>query len=208
MVRLNDIYKNFLKRMIDIVISFTILLIMSPFLGLIIICLFVFNQKHVFFIQLRPGKNSKIFNLIKLKTMNEATDINGVLLPDELRISKIGGFIRKYSLDELPQLINVLKGDMSLIGPRPLLVQYLDIYNDFEKRRHEVKPGITGWAQINGRNNISWHEKFILDVWYVDNIGFWVDLKIFFLTIYKIVQAKNINNKGHATMPYFERKKN
>lgn len=170
---------------------------------MVTIGLYLVNQGKPFFFQARPGKNGKVFKIIKFKTMNDLKDQNGNLLSDELRLTKIGTFVRKTSLDEMPQLINVLKGDMSLIGPRPLLTQYLHLYNDFQNRRHEVKPGITGWAQVNGRNAISWDKKFELDVWYVDNISFVVDIKILFLTIIKVLKSDGINPDNQSlTEPF------
>ncbi len=166
------------------------------------------NQGKPFFFQRRPGKNGKIFSIIKFKTMNDKKDAEGKLLPDGERLTKIGIFVRKTSLDEIPQLINVVKGDMSLIGPRPLLVQYLTIYNTHQKRRHEVKPGITGWAQVNGRNAISWKQKFDFDVWYVDHISFLLDLKIIFMTIKKVFIREGINQQGEATMEFFTNNEN
>jgi lipopolysaccharide/colanic/teichoic acid biosynthesis glycosyltransferase len=162
----------------------------------------------VFFTQQRPGKDEVVFKLLKFKTMNDQRDAKGDLLPDAERLTAIGKFIRKTSLDELPQLWNVLKGDMSLVGPRPLLVQYLPLYTDEQKRRHLVKPGITGWAQVNGRNAISWEEKFKLDVWYVDNVSFFLDVKILFLTIKKVFVREGISAQGHATMDFFKGNQN
>lgn len=198
-------YKSFLKRLIDFLFSTTILLIASPVLILFSVLLYFF-QSDVFFVQDRPGEDEKIFRIIKFKTMNDRMDEKGNLLPDAQRLTKIGSIIRKFSLDEIPQLFNVLKGDMSLVGPRPLLVQYLPLYTVQQKRRHEVKPGITGWAQINGRNSISWRDKFKLDVWYVDNQSFWLDLKILFLTIKKIVVADGVNQTSDTTMEAFNGK--
>ncbi|PLK42248.1 sugar transferase [Emticicia sp. TH156] len=185
-------YRFFFKRFFDIFFSFFGLLIFSPVFLVITVCLYFVNEGKPFFFQKRPGKNGKIFSIIKFKSMNEKKDANGRLLPDEQRLTGIGKFIRNASLDEIPQLINVLKGDMSLIGPRPLLERYLDYYNDFEKRRHEVRPGITGWAQINGRNAISWHRKFELDVYYVDHLSLWFDIKILFKTIKKVLSSDDI----------------
>lgn len=196
-------YKYFLKRIIDLVGSLLILIIMLPVIIMVTIGLYLVNQGKPFFFQARPGKNGKVFKIIKFKTMNDLKDQNGNLLSDELRLTKIGTFVRKTSLDEMPQLINVFKGDMSLIGPRPLLTQYLHLYNDFQNRRHEVKPGITGWAQVNGRNAISWDKKFELDVWYVDNISFVVDIKILFLTIIKVLKSDGINPDNQSlTEPF------
>ena len=176
-------YQIYFKRLIDIIASFCGLLIFSPILIIVSLCLCFSNNGKPFFFQNRPGKNGKVFKIIKFKTMNDRKGKDGNLLSDAERLTKVGSFVRKTSLDEIPQLINVLIGDMSLIGPRPLLVQYLDLYNDFQKRRHEVRPGITGWAQVNGRNAISWKQKFDFDVWYVDHISFALDLRILLLTI-------------------------
>lgn len=178
---------------------------LSPVLILIWVGLKIANKEAgAFFCQERPGKDEKIFKVIKFKSMNDKSDNNGNLLSDAERLTKIGNFIRKTSLDELPQLLNVLKGDMSLIGPRPLLVKYLPLYNEEQKRRHNVRPGITGWAQVNGRNAISWEQKFEYDVWYVDNISFALDLKIVLLTIKKVFVREGISQDGQATMEYFK----
>jgi lipopolysaccharide/colanic/teichoic acid biosynthesis glycosyltransferase len=166
--------------------------------------LFIANQGQPFFLQKRPGKNGRIFTIIKFKTMNDKKDALGNLLSDEIRLTKIGKFVRKTSLDEIPQLLNVLKGDMSLIGPRPLLPDYLQLYSPFQNRRHEVNPGITGWAQINGRNAISWDQKFELDVWYVNNISFVLDCKIVYLTILKVFRAEGISSENSVTMDAFK----
>jgi len=196
-------YKLFLKRAIDFIVALVALVILSPFMIVIIIGLFFANQGRPFFFQKRPGKFGKVFSIVKFKTMTDKKDKNGVLLPDVERITNIGSFIRKYSLDEIPQLINVLKGDMSLIGPRPLLIEYLPLYNTKQSRRHHVKPGITGWAQVNGRNAINWQQKFELDVWYVDNYNLLLDLKIIFLTMYSVVKSENINESSHKTTQKF-----
>ncbi len=185
-------YKRFLKRLIDFFVALFVLVLFSPLIFLVIIGLYLFNGKKVFFTQRRPGKNGKIFTIYKFKTMNDQRDNDGRLLPDEARLTMIGRFIRSTSLDELPQLFNVLRGDMSLVGPRPLLEKYIPLYSKQQFRRHEVKPGITGWAQVNGRNNISWSKKFELDVWYVDNQSFLLDLKITFMTILKVIRRKDI----------------
>lgn len=198
-----QLYKSFFKRTLDIIIASSIIIVLSPFLLCFIILLTFLNKGQSFFIQKRPGKNAKIFRLVKFKTMNDKKDKDGNRLPDEKRLTGLGKFIRKTSLDELPQLINVIKGDMSLVGPRPLLVEYLPLYNEFQKRRHEVKPGITGWAQVNGRNAINWQKKFELDAWYVNNISFLLDLKIIFLTIKKVLKSEGINSKSSATMEKF-----
>ncbi len=197
-------YKKYLKRIIDFTVSLTAFIILSPFFILITVFLFFANSGKPFFLQKRPGKNEKIFKVVKFKTMNDKKDKNGNLLPDEKRLTKIGKFIRKTSLDEIPQLINVIKGDMSLIGPRPLLPEYLKLYDNFQKRRHEVKPGITGWAQVNGRNAISWEQKFEYDVWYVDNISFLLDLKILFLTLKKVIKSEGISSSTSVTAEKFK----
>lgn len=197
-------YKKFLKRFLDFLISATVLLIIWPILLLITIFLHFANRgAGAFFTQSRPGKNGKIFKVIKFKTMTDEKDVNGKLLPDAQRITKVGKFIRSTSLDELPQLINVFKGDMALIGPRPLLPEYLPLYSKEQARRHEVRPGITGWAQVHGRNAISWQEKFRLDVWYVDHCSLAVDLKIIWLTIMKVVKREGISSSTSETMEPF-----
>ncbi|MBZ4041968.1 sugar transferase [Flavobacterium hibisci] len=197
-------YNSFIKRMIDFVSSLFGLLLLSPILIIVTISLFFANQGKPFFFQLRPGKNGEIFKIIKFKTMNDKKDAGGNLLSDSERLTAVGSFVRKTSLDEIPQLLNVIKGDMSLIGPRPLLPQYLKLYSDFQKRRHEVKPGITGWAQVNGRNAISWEKKFEYDVWYVDNTSLMLDLKIFFLTVKKVFFREGINMQGQVTTEAFK----
>ncbi len=201
------IYKSIVKRFFDLLLSMAGLIVLFPVLLVVPLVLIIANGGYPFFIQPRPGKNSRVFKIIKFKTMNDKKDIHGDLLPDAERLTTFGKFIRKTSLDEIPQLINVLKGEMSLIGPRPLLVEYLDIYTDFQNRRHEVKPGITGWTQVNGRNSISWNEKFILDVWYVDNMSFLLDLKILWLTAYKVLKSEGINQANQATMEKFTKMK-
>jgi undecaprenyl phosphate N,N'-diacetylbacillosamine 1-phosphate transferase len=198
------LYRKYLKRLFDFILSLLALCVLMPFFLLTSIFLFFSNKGNPFFFQRRPGRNERIFLLVKFKTMNDLRDSNGELLPDEERITRIGKFIRKISLDEIPQLFNVLKGDMSLIGPRPLLVEYLPLYNSRQKRRHEARPGITGWAQVNGRNAISWEQKFEYDVWYVENINFLLDMKIIALTIKKTFTSEGISQKGHATMPVFK----
>ena len=180
------------------------LLILSPIFLFASLLLLVFNQGSIFFRQTRPGLNEKLFQVIKFKTMNDRKDAAGMLLPDEDRLTWIGKIIRSTSIDELPQLINVFKGDMSLIGPRPLLVEYLPLYSQQQKKRHEVRPGITGWAQVNGRNLVSWPERFEMDVWYVDNLSFLLDLKIIYLTVLNIVTAKGISGEGSVTMKKFK----
>ncbi len=173
---------------------------LSPLFAIVSIGLFLVNDGKPFFFQKRPGRNARVFSIIKFKTMNDRKDAAGNLLSDIERLTSAGKFVRKTSLDEIPQLLNVLKGDMSLVGPRPLLPEYLPLYSQTQKRRHEVKPGITGWAQVNGRNAISWEEKFKLDVWYVDNMSFWLDLKILWLTVRKVIVREGISQEGQATM--------
>ncbi len=198
------IYSNHLKRVFDIVLSFIALVCLLPILLLVSVWLHFANKgTGTFFFQDRPGKNGRIFRVVKFKTMTDECDASGKLLPDAQRLTRLGRFVRSTSIDELPQLWNVLCGDMSLIGPRPLLPQYLPLYNKEQSRRHEVRPGITGWAQCHGRNAISWTEKFKLDVWYVDNISLWTDLKIIFLTFKKVLVREGINEKGQATMEAF-----
>jgi len=200
-------YKHFFKRLIDFSFSLLALLIIWPFLLLIMVWLYFVNKgAGAFFFQERPGLNNKIFKVVKFKTMTDERDSDGKLLPDSVRLTKIGKFVRSTSIDELPQLINVLKGDMALIGPRPLLVQYLSLYSQKQARRHKVRPGITGWAQVNGRNAISWTKKFDLDVWYVDHCSFMLDLKIIFLTIKKVLVREGISEQGQATMEVFNGK--
>ena len=196
-------YRGVLKRMIDFFAALIGLLLFSPVIIVVSICLVFANNGTPFFFQVRPGKNARLFKIIKFKTMNDKKDKEGKLLPDYLRITKIGSFIRKTSLDEIPQLLNVLKGDMSLIGPRPLLPEYLPLYSAEQSRRHLVKPGITGWAQINGRNAISWEQKFKLDVWYVDHLSFLLDLKILLLTLKKVVVKEGISSTTSVTMEKF-----
>ena len=197
-------YERYIKRIIDFIIVFCVLLVIWPFLLVIIVLLLLFNEgAGAFFFQERPGKGGKIFRVIKFTTMTDECDADGQLLPDADRLTKVGRFVRSISIDELPQLINVLKGDMALIGPRPLLPQYLPLYSKEQARRHEVRPGITGWAQVNGRNAISWTKKFELDVWYVDHISFFLDLKIIFLTMRKVFMRDGINSENDATMEDF-----
>ncbi len=196
-------YRSFLKRVLDFFAAGIGLLLLSPVLLTVVVILLFANKGKPFFLQTRPGKNEKLFKIIKLKSMNDKKDEKGELLPYEQRITKIGAFVRKYSLDEIPQLFNVLKGDMSLIGPRPLLVQYLPLYNQQQKRRHDVKPGITGWAQVNGRNAISWKQKFEYDVWYVDNLSLLLDIKILFKTIKKVLIKEGVNSQVNLNMPVF-----
>ena len=186
-------YKCFFKRVLDILISGLVLLCIGWLLILIAICLAIANKgAGVFFLHERPGKDGKLFKVIKFKSMTDERDAEGNLLPNEQRVTKIGRFIRKFSIDELPQFINVFKGDMSLVGPRPLMTRYLELYSPEQARRHEVRPGITGWAQVNGRNSITWTEKFKLDVWYVDHVSLWVDIKIIFMTIKNVLLGKDV----------------
>ena len=197
-------YKHFFKRFWDLGISLMVLITISPILLIVTIWLHFANKgAGAFFFQERPGKNAKIFKIIKFKTMTDERDADGNLLPDEKRLTKVGKFVRSTSIDELPQLINVLKGDMALIGPRPLLVQYLPLYSKEQARRHEVRPGISGWAQCHGRNAISWTEKFKLDVWYVDHVSLMTDLKVIFITIKNVLMRKDINSATAATMEAF-----
>ena len=197
-------YQHFFKRLIDFTIVLIALLCIWPILLIITIWLHFANKgAGAFFTQERPGKNGKVFKVIKFKTMTDERDADGNLLPDADRLTKVGRFVRSTSIDELPQLFNVLKGDMALIGPRPLLPQYLPLYNKVQARRHNVRPGITGWAQVNGRNAISWTKKFELDVWYVDHLSFLLDLKIIFLTIKKVFVREGISQEGQATMEFF-----
>ncbi len=200
-------YKHFFKRVIDFTVVLCALLIIWPILLIITVWLHFANKgAGAFFLQERPGKDGRLFQVIKFKTMTDERDTNGNLLPDEARLTKVGKFVRSTSIDELPQLVNVLKGDMSLIGPRPLLPQYLPLYSKEQARRHEVRPGITGWAQCHGRNAISWTKKFELDVWYVDHCSFLLDLKIIFLTIKKVLVREGISQQGQATMEMFNGK--
>ena len=192
-------YKFFFKPLLDFVLSFLGLIISSPIFLVVFIALLFANKGKVFFLQNRPGKNEEIFKIIKFRTMNNKRDAHGNLLPDLERLTKIGKLVRKTSLDEIPQLINVLLGNMSLIGPRPLLPDYLPLYNDFQKKRHLIKPGITGWAQINGRNAVEWEKKFKFDVWYVENMSFFLDLQIMFLTLKKVLKLEGVNREGEAT---------
>ncbi len=201
-MRLNQ-YSSFGKPRLDVVLAVAALLLLFPFL--LLIALFVWRNlgSPILFRQQRPGLHGKPFTLLKFRTMTDARDADGNLLPDEKRLTRFGQFLRRTSLDELPELFNVLRGDMSLVGPRPLLMHYLDLYTPEQARRHEVKPGITGWAQINGRNALSWEEKFELDVWYVDHVSLWLDLKILALTVWKVLRREGISQEGHATMAQF-----
>jgi lipopolysaccharide/colanic/teichoic acid biosynthesis glycosyltransferase len=197
-------YQKIIKPLLDFSLAFIALLLLAPIFILVTFFLAIANNGKPFFIQTRPGKNEQLFNIIKFKTMNDKKDQNGNLLPDDKRLTTIGKIVRKTSLDEIPQLINVLKGEMSLIGPRPLLPEYLALYNSEQKKRHLVKPGITGWAQINGRNAISWEDKFKFDVWYVDNISFLTDINIIFKTIKKVLISEGISAEGNVTIGKFK----
>ena len=196
-------YKKYIKRIFDFLFSVTVFVLLLPLFVAITIFLCFANQGKPFFVQQRPGKDGRIFRVIKFKTMNDRRNEYGDLLPDAERLTPIGKFVRRTSLDEIPQLINVVRGDMSIVGPRPLLVEYLPLYNQQQRRRHEVRPGITGWAQVNGRNAISWQNKFELDVWYVDNISLILDTKILMLTIYKVFKSEGISSDTSVTMEKF-----
>lgn len=197
------VYSNFIKRVFDILVSLVILLVASPFMIIIAILLYVTNHRPVFFTQLRPGHHQKIFLLYKFRSMTDAIDEQGRLLPDDKRLTSLGKFIRKTSMDELPQLFNVLKGDMSIVGPRPLLVDYLSLYNDRQQQRHSVMPGITGWAQVNGRNAISWEQKLEYDAWYAERQSFMLDFKILLMTVRNVLLRKGISEEGHVTASPF-----
>ncbi len=196
-------YKRFFKRLIDIIVSLVLLIVTLPFTLVAGLLLAIANRGKVFFIQQRPGQHGKPFYIIKFKTMNDFKDANGVLLPDSIRLTPVGKLVRKTSIDELPQLVNVLKGDISLIGPRPLLMEYLPLYSPLQARRHDVKPGITGWAQVNGRNMTTWEKRFAYDLYYVENLSFGLDLRIFFITIFKILKLEGISGENSATMEKF-----
>lgn len=196
-------YSAFIKPIFDFLISISLIILLFPLLLFVIILLFITYQGNPFFTQQRPGKHSRNFKVIKFKTMNDSRNHEGFLLPDKDRLTQVGRILRLLSIDELPQLINVLKGDMSLVGPRPLLVKYLSLYTPVQARRHEVRPGITGWTQVNGRNSITWSKKFELDVWYVDNISFLLDVKILWLTLIKVFKREGINSANAATMEEF-----
>ncbi len=200
----NKLYRGFGKRLLDVVASAAALLVFSPVMLLIVLLQLFFHKGKVWFRQQRPGYQGRLFYILKFKTMSDTVDENGQLLPDVKRLTPWGSFLRKTSLDELPQLINILKGEMSLVGPRPLLVEYLERYNERQKRRHEVRPGVTGWAQVNGRNAISWDQKFELDVWYTEHVSLWLDLRILLRTVRKVLGTQEINHTGHATMPVFK----
>jgi len=197
-------YTGFLKRAFDFVVALFAIIILSPLIIAVYIVLFIVNRSAPFFFQDRPGKDEKRIRIIKFKSMTDAKDANGNLLPDVQRLTRAGNFCRKYSLDELPQLFNVLKGDMSLVGPRPLLFKYLPLYNEEQRRRHEVRPGITGWAQVNGRNSIGWPEKFKYDIYYVDHVSFLLDLKILWFTFVKVFKKEGINQSAERPMQPFE----
>lgn len=197
-------YRNLIKPFIDFTAALAGLIILSPILVLVTAALFSANNGKPFFFQVRPGKHGRLFRIVKFKTMTDATDAAGQLLPDAERLTAVGSFVRKTSLDEIPQLINVLKGDMSLIGPRPLLPEYLALYSPEQARRHEVRPGITGWAQVNGRNAVSWEDKFKMDVWYVDHLSFMLDIKILMMTVQKVLKSEGINTAGQATTERFK----
>lgn len=196
-------YTAFFKRLMDFLLATVGFVILSPIFLLVTIVLFFANNGKPFFFQRRPGKNEDIFNVIKFKTMNDRKDLHGKLLPDAQRLTSLGKFVRKTSIDEIPQLLNVIKGDMSLIGPRPLLVKYLPRYTDRQRLRHNVRPGITGWAQVNGRNAIGWNERFELDIYYVEHVSFALDIKIIFMTIYKVFKSEGISSTTSATMEEF-----
>jgi lipopolysaccharide/colanic/teichoic acid biosynthesis glycosyltransferase len=196
-------YKAFSKRLIDLIVSILGILVLSPLVLIITFILFFSNNGRPFFTQLRPGKNEELFKIVKFKTMNDKKDEHGNLLPDKDRITKVGLFVRRTSLDEIPQLLNVISGSMSLVGPRPLLIHYLPLYSEEQKKRHLVKPGITGWAQVNGRNAISWQQKFEYDVWYVNHCSFFLDMKILWLTLVKVIQREGISSGTSATMEAF-----
>jgi len=198
------VYKTYLKRFLDLVLSFIGLLVLSPILLLVILLLAIANNGKPFFFQMRPGLNGHLFKIMKFKTMNDKKDTNGNLLNDDQRLTKVGSFVRKTSLDEIPQLLNVLKGDMSLIGPRPLLPEYLPLYNDEQKKRHNVRPGITGWAQVNGRNAINWQQKFKYDVWYVQHLSFKLDVKILIQTFQKVLKSEGIYASSTIVMNRFK----
>lgn len=197
-------YKKIIKPFFDRFVALIVLIVLSPIILIVTIILAISNKDIPFFLQSRPGLDERIFTIVKFKTMNERKDSEGNLLPDSDRITPVGKFVRSSSLDELPQLFNVLKGDMSFVGPRPLLPQYLPLYNEFQKKRHNVTPGITGWAQVNGRNTISWTKKFEYDIWYIENQSFLLDMKILFKTVLKVVKKEDINRAGEATMTRFK----
>jgi undecaprenyl phosphate N,N'-diacetylbacillosamine 1-phosphate transferase len=198
------LYRSIVKPFFDVIFALTGIVVSAPVFLLLTVLLFIANQGKPFFTQLRPGRDEKIFRLIKFRTMNDKRDAMGNLLPDAVRLTLLGKIVRKTSLDEIPQLLNVLKGDMSLVGPRPLLVEYLDLYSDVQKRRHQVKPGITGWAQVNGRNAVHWPERFAMDVWYVDHQSLLLDLKILCFTVFKVFKSEGISAANTVTMEKFK----
>jgi undecaprenyl phosphate N,N'-diacetylbacillosamine 1-phosphate transferase len=199
----NSIYTGIIKPFADFSVALVVFVVLLPVFMVVVLLLAIANSGKPFFFQLRPGKNEKIFKVIKFKTMNDRRDTAGNLLPDADRLTPIGLFVRKTSLDEVPQLLNVIKGDMSIVGPRPLLVEYLPLYNDTQKKRHNVRPGITGWAQVNGRNTISWKQKFEYDVWYVNNISFALDFRILLLTVRNVLKSEGISSETSVTMEKF-----
>lgn len=201
---MSKLYQPYGKRLLDLLLTLPALIVLSPVLGIIALLVRWKLGAPLLFTQQRPGRHGKPFTLYKFRTMTDEYDSDGNLLPDAQRLTAFGKFLRKSSLDELPELFNALRGDMSLVGPRPLLMHYLDLYTPEQNRRHEVRPGITGWAQINGRNALSWEEKFELDVWYVDNVSLWLDLKILFLTVLKVLRREGISQYGHVTMPQYQ----
>lgn len=198
-----SLYRKYIKRPMDFILSLCAIIILSPILLIVAVLVRIKLGSPVIFKQKRPGLNEKIFTMYKFRTMTDEQDEDGVLLPDNIRLTKFGIFLRSTSLDELPELLNILKGDMSLVGPRPLLIQYLPLYNEIQKRRHEVRPGLTGWAQVNGRNAINWEQKFIFDIEYISNISFLVDIKIFWLTVHKVLKRDDIKSDNSATMEPF-----
>ena len=200
---MRHLYRDYLKRILDFLIALIGLIILLPFCIIILPVVSISNGGPVFFCQTRPGLNNRLFKMIKLKTMTDKRDESGKLLPDNSRLTILGRLLRSLSVDEFPQLINILRGDMSLVGPRPLLIEYLPLYSEFQKRRHEIRPGITGWAQVNGRNELSWQKKFELDIWYVDNLSFVLDLKILLMTVSRVIQRKGINSGDVVTMEKF-----
>ncbi|UII24850.1 sugar transferase [Fulvivirga maritima] len=197
-------YKQFLKPLADRLVALIAFICLFPVFAIVTLLLIVANKGDAFFTQARPGYKNRIFKVIKFKTMTDERDTDGNLLPDKDRLTAVGSFVRKTSLDEIPQLINVIKGDMSFVGPRPLLVEYLELYDEAQIRRHDVKPGITGWAQVNGRNAISWQQKFAYDVWYVEHQSFWLDIKVLFLTVFKVFKAEGISAEGQVTIEKFK----
>jgi undecaprenyl phosphate N,N'-diacetylbacillosamine 1-phosphate transferase len=197
------VYTRIIKPFFDFTVSLVVFIVLFPVFLLLTVLLALANQGKPFFFQARPGKNARLFNVIKFKTMNDKRGPDGTLLPDDVRLTPIGKFVRKTSLDEIPQLLNVIKGNMSIVGPRPLLVEYMSLYSKEQRRRHDVKPGITGWAQVNGRNAIKWNTKFEYDIYYVDHISFWLDMKIIVLTVYKVFKAEGISGQGVMTAEKF-----